>query len=565
MADESRSVDDEPRYVRDFLEGLDPNMINVLSQLGDIDDAEIEVEMIENFSKEEISNARLKAFDAAKDKAARCLHKANAGGILGPEFACEPIEGALLCKEAVSQWELVTRRKLNNFAKDTIELLSFTLDPEAIFPAKVVKDLSLNKGSFERLPEAEERAFAKLSEDIATANGNYTVDIVNRSGDKETHLITVTTSEPANEIPSVGAPDEDLSPRPSEYYPWGDIPYVPDQERISRTDDHSDNIDSDPLVELVRNFVEMSKRMLESISGRSDSSKTARQFHNEYIERMTHENTNNMRMMLKWKSEVDERLDKIEKLHKKSSAPARPPTAIDVSNGSSDNDNDNEPPYNAVSQGRNDVGKEVPNKGKGKKPPIKATTVTRKQFPARHIYETPNPRLAPKGASAARGRPVSPINEAQDPMHQSFEDANPYAPLSDESIVEQVESTAKKSPSFGRGRGRKRGNVNKPGALARNDPPKQAQSTSTRAPEKAGPSKPAPRRTTTPIIDVSSSWYDEEDEEDDAEQSMASAAGFDNSELDAEKGSPPPDQRPAERQPGQRRRRHRSAVIQPRR
>ena len=537
MADESRSEDELP-YVCEFLTGLDPNLINVMRQIGDIDDAEIEIEMVENFTKQEISNARIKAFEAAKDKAARCLHQADAGGIFGPKFASEPMESDLLSKHAVSQWELVIRRKVNNFAKDTLDLLNFTLTPDAVFPAKVVKTLSLNKGSFERVPEAEELAYAKLSEDLELSNGNYTVDIVNVSGDRETHLITVATDDPRNETSSDSESEQSEASNPVDYDAAKGGDEKPESEEISNHNEPSDKVVADPLIELVKNFVDMSRRMLEAISGGPETPKSASQYHIEYIEKLTHENANNVRLMLKWKAEVDARLDRIEKARASQALPTPPP--IQQINVDEMSDNENEPPFNAVSQRRNADSLPGTSKIANKESGDKAAKGARIQFPPRSIHKTPNPRLVQKGATKdndSKGNPTRETTGRNGDKRQSFEDVNPYAPLSDESMTEQIEPTTRKSPSFGRGRGRKRGAQNKPGAINRQAPAKQTRSAS--PPGKVTPSQPTHRdmpnaRPMTPAVDVSSSWYDEDDEE--ADHTMASTTGqHDSDDYDAGK------------------------------
>ena len=56
-------------------------------------------------------------------------------------------EDGLLSLYAIDQWEIIIRRKKCNFAKDTLELLAYSLANDIPFPAKLVKGQSLNKGS----------------------------------------------------------------------------------------------------------------------------------------------------------------------------------------------------------------------------------------------------------------------------------------------------------------------------------------------------------------------------------------------------------------------------------
>ena len=581
-ADEQGCEDDELRDMCEILEGLDPNLINILKQVGEIDNAEIEIEMMEYFTKQEIVDTRLKVFEAAKEKAARSLRQANAGGIFGPEYICDP-ESFLLSKMAVDQWELVARRKVHNFAKDTLELLSFALDADALFPAKVVKKLSLNKGSFENVPDAEEVAFAKLSEDIELANGNYSVEIVNSAGSSETHLITVEPAQPDNVTPCVSQPDIiDTSIGSPSNGNTDDVDSVDDsvdeQERdtISTNQTAEDISHNDPLVELIRNFVDMSKRMLEAVSGREQPSQTAEQYHRDYVERITLINRSKMKVFEKWQKSVDDRLDRLEKSTPsnprvaprnandknattvdevaRSSVPRQPstsaPTKVDKTQsarGKASNTGkqgapnsrgdfgryDNEPPVDAVSQRRPADDRRVQINVGDKKADGSKNTITRKQFPPRSISETPNPRLAANRVNVGYRKgpnvPPKPDNDNED-GHQSFEDVNPYSPLADELDTAPVEVPKRKSPTFGRGRGRKRNDLPNPGANPRKPIGKQTQDKVrtervVNTVDTGGADEHAPVRAT----EVSSSWYDDEDEA--ADKSLFDAMDHhDNSE-----------------------------------
>ena len=301
MADDSRSSDELPDLT-ECLEGLGSNMISVLRQSGEIDDAEIEMELVDGFTKEEIGEARLKLFECAKEKVIRILCTSNAGGFSDHDGTTEVTEYRLLSRRAVEQWELVPRRKKNNFAKDALELLVFSLDTGACFPAKLVKGLSMEKGLYERLPEAEIEAITQLNKDIELAGGRYSVEIVN-NGVSETHLITV-------------APNGEAGGKiPVQVEPIGQDTTVDVHEKEAVSESHNccEKNDNGALFVSVKNFVEMSEKVMKTLSGTDDAMKTAYQYHQEYMERITRDSENEVKQIMEWQKRVDDRLEKLEK------------------------------------------------------------------------------------------------------------------------------------------------------------------------------------------------------------------------------------------------------------
>ena len=535
MADDS-STDEELREMSDILEGLDPDMANVLKQIGRIDDAEVEIDLVNGFSKEEISELRMKMFGAAKQKVVRWRHRPNAGGIFGPEHNPGTSECDLLSKYTIDQWEMITRRKKNNFAKDAIDMITFALNPSAVFPARLIKNLSMDKGSLEIVPDAEITALDQLDKDVELAGGDYAVEIVNNTGDAETHLITVETRE---------AIEKDSSECDREHTPPETEPPVLDQDQLedSKCPCCRERKPDDPLFVLVKSFVQMSEKMMESFMGSDKMMKTAQQYHKEYMEKMARETTNNVKQLLLWQKSVDKRLDNIEKRNPmnrdETCNPWRKSVAerLDLIEGKvatthevSDNevDNPNEPPYDAVSQrSAQEVGRK--------------DTVARKQFPAKVIHETPNPRLPNVAKKGQKGKGTGKKAVNIDTMGASTStdivDMNPYAPLAQ---VHDVEPSNKgRYSTRGRGRNRQQNPMVKPGPIDK-QPPKQKERTSTVV-ESRGPPNPGPREkgngpkdsvvvcddhketSVHKASDISTSWYEED--EDGVDEAAAVADG----------------------------------------
>ena len=535
MADEGSS-DEELCDMMDILDGLDPIMINVLRQYGEIDDAEIEIEMADGFTKEEVSNTRQKLFEGAKQKAAKCLTEPNAGGIFGPNHTSQAFADILLSKAAVDQWQLVTRRKINNYAKDAIELLAFLQGTDAVFPAKVVKSLSLDKGTYENHPEAEAEALSQLDSEILEAGGSFSVEIVNNGGDSETHLITV---EPERR-PDTGEEQSGTPNNPgSSQQPYRDVagtdPYYYNRE----TDD--------PLFILVKSFIAMSERMMESFVGNDQVMKTAYQFHREYMEKMAHDTAEKVKQIGEWQKGVNERLDRLEK--RKELTVQRAPVVIVDHDSSGDSDTRNEPPVNAVSQ-RRDTDREANEAARGRNQKQTVAPVgPRKQFPPKSIHETPNPRLKDRQeTNGARNKvPIQkkPSKKAEvkekvttntRPDTRStkassyFEDDNPYSPLAQTSSAKENTVTQGRSATRGRGRMRKQVNIVSPGDIPRQTPAVKPNDSGHNdkpytAPPETGSGSDHDMETHH-VNDMSSSWYDEDDDLED--QSMITAAGSDD-------------------------------------
>ena len=507
---EGRLSDDELCDIDGFLEGLDPDLINVLRQSGEIDDGDIEVEMLEGFSKEEISNARVKIFECAKQKAARWLRKPNAGGIFGPEYGNTSLECGLLSAQAISQWELVPRRKKCNFAKDTLELLAFSLVYDAPFPAKLVKGLSMNKGTFETLPDNEDAAIEKLSEDIEQAEGRFSVEIVNTTGDTETHIITISPNE---EIAATESGENAETDRSKELRSTHNEPKDTEPKSGERKP-------GDPLFDLVSSFVEMSEKMLRALSSKDQSSKTAYQYRWDYTEKLARDTDEKMKDMIVWQRSIEERMAVLENRDS-----VRIVDCVRMSDGhdSDSIDERNEPPIDAVSQRLDRIENRPSTRSRTTAQNPKVMPVVRKQYPARNIHHTPDPRivLANKKGNPKPDNRIN-VNVSGKNDHIPI-DENPYTPLERMSEASATDNSKKKTTTRGRGRGRKQTGQARPGPSGQQPPTRKEQSgvhpgkSVIISPdlEKSEGSLDKSHENDTgnkPSYDITTSWYDDDDE-----------------------------------------------------
>ena len=523
---EGGKTDDVLLEIGEVLKDLDQDMANILMQYGDIDDAEIEIEMADGFSKQTLSETRLKIFEVAKEKAARCLQRPNASGIFGPDYTADAFEDELLSKSAVDQWELVIRRKKNNFAKDTIELLAFSLDDEAEFPAKIIKNPFFNRGTFENVPEAEDSAIAQLRNDIERSNGTFAVEIVTGEGNAERHLITIDNPEDPIEDNDEQTADEEDSADES------DDPSTGTQENESAEKCEGLCLTcgarkaSDPLLDLVKSFVDMSKYMFETNEGRPPAARSSIASLREYIEKMVRETDAKMKKILEWQKVVDGRLNDIEnrQVGRHMPTPIPKDDCIQEDYGLKSDDEQIDPPADDVPlrrrQQNTNPDHESREKTYSQNQGAKPKTNVRKLYPPRSVQSTPNPRL--KNLDNKKGKAKAPADppraKENRPAGVYYEVSNPYGPLDTDDEVVSVDNGKRRSPSWGRGRGRGRAMEARPGPSTRQPPAKPTNNN-------AGRKTSTTRATTSyepQTVDTSSSWYDEDDEI--ADQSLISAS-----------------------------------------
>ena len=163
-------------------------------------------------------------------------------------------------------------------------------------------------------------------------------------------------------------------------------------------------------------------------------------------------------------------------------------------------------------------------------------TVVGKQFPARSIQQTLNPRLnVEKKGEGAKPKGRGKATTVNDNKTINPCDENPFFPL--ETLAEKAEINDNSRKSFGRGRGRRAAasSTTRPGSNVMQPPPKEnsggARPKSVpkdRTPDVQADSTASKDNDSKYTNEISTSWYDEED--DQAEQSLSTEAGLhDNS------------------------------------
>ena len=105
-----------------------------------------EDELSSECDKQVLLEAREKIFGLAKAKVMRCMDDATMTKVFGDAVGKETHDQASTMESFVGQWKLVARRVEHRISSDIMNLLFFVLDCDAVFPGKIVKEASLNKG-----------------------------------------------------------------------------------------------------------------------------------------------------------------------------------------------------------------------------------------------------------------------------------------------------------------------------------------------------------------------------------------------------------------------------------
>ena len=153
-----------------------PEVEGILLSTVDEDRKKIERELANECDKRDVLEAREKIFGLAKEKVLRCMDDESMNKLLGDACKNTSLDRQSLLRRYVEQWRLVTRRVEHKICSDTMDLLYFVLDRDAIFPGKLVKESSLNKGSLSA--KGIDQALAEQFTRDVENKGNETTSVV---------------------------------------------------------------------------------------------------------------------------------------------------------------------------------------------------------------------------------------------------------------------------------------------------------------------------------------------------------------------------------------------------
>ena len=182
--------DDDPGDISYICGVVEQDIEGILLGYGRDDNKELERQMVDECEKQMLLNTREKIFNLAKEKIVRCL-KGKLAGKEGVDMV-ENISHEEFTKAVsfIEKWQLVPRRAEHKIAHDIIEMIAFTLGSKGAFPAKLLKEASLNKGSLAEGGSSVDLV-EELKNDLLAAKDNVDIQVIDDNGTTQTHCISI--------------------------------------------------------------------------------------------------------------------------------------------------------------------------------------------------------------------------------------------------------------------------------------------------------------------------------------------------------------------------------------
>ena len=307
--------DEDPEDISCICGLLDPDLEGILLGYGREDNKELEREMVSECEKPILLNAREKIFVLAKEKIIKCLSKQEAGKPTVVIAEKETHDEARLIKSCVQSWQLVPRRAEHKIAHDVIMLIDFNIGNEVIFPSKLIKEASTNKGNLGD-DDSTTDLIARLAEDLETAKDNVEINLVEESGSTQIHSISIAAQgSDVNQQPSDDRATNKQAAAVVAENPSVEIAQSGGADSGSATATPSD--DSNKPCDCEHRQAKEVKDMACQTEEERPISSAEFDFQADYNERKTRVNGQNIKWLIKWKSLVNDRLGKIEKMHER--------------------------------------------------------------------------------------------------------------------------------------------------------------------------------------------------------------------------------------------------------
>ena len=319
-----------------ILSTFDEDAEKILVQIGARPREDISNELLESFDKQELRNLRARSFELVREKAVRCLLSPTANGFAGPDDAFVKHHQTPLSRSFIDQWEPVNRRLESKLAYDIVAYMAFALGYDNQLPEKLIKGLSLDKGS---LTKAGDECENRLCEDLANADSEVRVEIVQKSAEKETHLVTIdnsvaapTTSPTATNIDVILNPvveptgSATLQPKETtgdtEHSDNGTVVVNGDKPAVDETPDITTTSSSEPArtektatsasdpvsnppPKQQKKFVDMACQTICSGEYEKPISRAEFEMHMDYVEKMCRETKDRVKKIEEWKVLID--------------------------------------------------------------------------------------------------------------------------------------------------------------------------------------------------------------------------------------------------------------------
>ena len=154
-----------------------PEVEGILLATKDQDRRTLEKELVSECDKQVLLEAREKIFELAKEKVLRCMDDETVTRVFGDAFKDETHDRAKTLKSFIDKWRLTPRRVEHTISNDVMELLYFVLGEDAVFPGKIVRETSLNKGILE--DDHDSRSLSeKFRQDVEKDGNKATVEVL---------------------------------------------------------------------------------------------------------------------------------------------------------------------------------------------------------------------------------------------------------------------------------------------------------------------------------------------------------------------------------------------------
>ena len=322
--------DDDPDDISCICGLVDPNIEGILLGYGRDDIKDIENEMVSECEKPILLNTRDKIFNLAKEKIIKCLSKQEAGK--GGDDATEYVTHGEteVTKDFIAKWQMITRRAEHKIARDIIELLDFTLGNDVSFPSKLIKETSTNKGS---LGDSQETVnlTQRFNQDMENANEDIEIAVVGK--DANTELLSISITAPTKEArTSVSKHADNLAT--SEADVTNELPANEKGDTYATTDDAiQQQVTESPVqpstLQIPKGYravkackcADKPRKIVRDMACQTDDSKPVSreefEYQTDYSERRIRSNEQNVKGIIKWKSLVNDRFAKIEKVHER--------------------------------------------------------------------------------------------------------------------------------------------------------------------------------------------------------------------------------------------------------
>ena len=215
-----------------------PEVEGILLAANDQDRKVSEDELSSECDKLVLLEAREKIFGLAKAKVVRCMDDETMTKVFGDAAGKEMHDQTKTMESFVGQWKLVARRVEHRISSDIMDLLFFVLDCDAVFPSKVIKETSLNKGILSESVE-EPSLNDKFRSDVAKKGNKSTTEVIKVTAGKQLCRISIDPSDRASsggDSTSTPATDQSQVPKESGEQTAPEQQKTPDTQ-ISSTSD----------------------------------------------------------------------------------------------------------------------------------------------------------------------------------------------------------------------------------------------------------------------------------------------------------------------------------------